>query len=377
MISLVFMTCACKKYANLVPPSLSSFNVTTNGIVFHLSDTVIFSFSSSVDQILFYSGEAGMNYANRNRLYSDGINKILFQSAMGSGSLLNKDSLRLMITSNLKSYDSAGVMAANWQDITDRNTQWPTALTSYWTTVYTPSDSIDITDFNAADSVNIAFKVLGKKDPQYAQRWWKIYGINILNIQNDGTVYSLNTGPYGNNNSSGASTPSYTGTSGIPILAYAGLFEVNIKNNPPPVSMTDVTQNFNSWDVGTYGINYFNSPLVIGGVGCNYNGRQIRTTYPITFNPGANINNDDNEDWLITEPVNLKQVNPDQGIIIKNPLDLAFTNFTYVIGTPGTYATYKYNFSKPGIYNVVFVGENRNNNKLEQVVRQIQITVTP
>ena len=375
------MTSACKKYANLAPSSLSSFNVTTNGTEFHVSDTVVFSFSAEADQIVFYSGEGGRNYVNRKRLNATGINKLNFSSAMGNGSLLNKDSLRLMITSNLKSYDSVGVMAAKWQDITERNTKWPTSLTSIYTTVYTPSDSIDITDFNGADSVNIAFKVLGKKDPLYAQRWWRVNAINILNSQSDGTIYSLNTGPYGNGNSNVASTPTYSGTSSIPLLAYAGLFEVNIKNNPPPVSLTDATQNFNSWDVGTYGINYYNSPLVIKTstniYGCNNNGVAIRTSYPVTFNPGPSLNNEDNEDWLITGPVNLKLVNPDQGVIIKNPLNLAFTNFTYVIGTPGTYATYKYIFSKPGIYNVVFVGQNRNNDKVEQVVRQMQITVTP
>jgi hypothetical protein len=380
VLLLLLATGACKKYENLEVPSPDSFQVTTARQTYRLADTVTFNLSAGPDQIVFYSGEPGNNYSNINRTLAAGINKLRFRCYMVNGSLLNKDSLRLLISTNLRRYDSAGVRAATWTDITDRNTKWPTALS----TTYTVSDSVDLSDYKEADSVFLAFKVLGKKNPLYAQRRWVIDTIKVMNILPDGTVYPLLTGPYlYAGMSTGVSTPAYTGTSSVSYFAYSGLFQVNMKNNLPPVSLTDATLNYNAWNVGTYGINFYNSPVQIpaGSAatlrGCNNNGIEIRTTYPVTFEPGPAVDNDDNEDWLITAPVRLKTVRPDVGITIKNPINLAVSNFSFVLNNPAVYATYKYRFSRPGIYNVVFVAQNRNQDKVSQVIRQVQITVTP
>jgi hypothetical protein len=370
-------TSACKKYEDFSPANLSNFDVTTASLTYRLSDTVVFNFSSGPDHIVFYSGEPGENYDNINRTSAAGINKLTFRCYMVNGSLLNKDSLRLMISRNLKSYDSAGVMAATWVDITERNTKWPTTLS----TTYKVSDSIDFSDFNDADSINIALKVLGKKNMLYAQRRWVVDTIKLMNILPDGTVASLLAGPYSYDVKSTVGTPAYTGTSSIPLFAYAGLFEVNMQNNPSPNNLTDVTRNYNAWNVGTFGVNFYNSPLIIPSgttvYGCNSNGVAIRTGYPVTFEPGPSVNNDDNEDWLITAPFSPRAVRPDVGTTIKNTINLAVANFTYVIGTPGLYATYKYKFSNPGVYNVAFVAQNRNNDNVAEVVKTLQITVTP
>lgn len=335
----------CAKYDEV--PTADDFAVTVNKQTLRINDSAIFYFNTGPDMIVFYSGEPGRNYANKDRMgAAPGINKLVFQSSMQQGVLVNNDSLRLLISSNLRGYDSASVLSATWTDITSRNTKWPATLS----TAYTTSDSIDISDFNTADSVNIAFRFLGKQYATAAQRRWQIQNLTLSNRLPDGTITPLFAAPF-----SGASVTSS--------FQYTGWVQVSVKNNTLP--------GFNAWNVGTGGISAADSVR-------NSNGIAIRTAYPIQFDPGTSVNNPDNDDWLITTKTSLKTVRPDAGLVIKNEVNAGFPGMTYVYNNePGVYAKYLYFFKTPGTYTITFVAQNLNRDKVQEVVKQVQITVTP
>jgi hypothetical protein len=76
---------------------------------------------------------------------------------------------------------------------------------------------------------------------------------------------------------------------------------------------------------------------------------------------GANANEADNEDWVITKAINLAAVNPDKGLPIK---DLS-----------GPVMSHSHIYTKPGIYKATFVMANTNVYDAREVVKEVEITV--
>ncbi len=312
------------------------FVVNSDKITYKAGDTATFTFSGKADLITFFSGEIGRRYENRTRRIAAGIPRLSFQTNMTQGVLANPDSIRLYVTTNLRGYDSTNVVNANWVDITNRNTKWPVALT----TTFTSSDTINLSEFNTADSINIAFRVINKQYATAAQRRWQVQNLVLTNTLPDGRITNL-----------------------FSTFANTGWVQANIKNNPAP-NLTATTNNFHAWNVGQAGVNALNSTLLISSRACNSNGIPIQTAYPITFDPSTANNMAENDDWLITSAVNLKTTNPDVGAGIKRATD-------------ATLKTYRYRFATPGTYVVTFLAQNQALNVIKEVVKQITITVTP
>ena len=332
LLSLIMFT-NCSKTTIESP---EDFKVTSLKATYKVGDTIVFNFTGRPDQIVFYSGEAGMRYENTERTTGSGIAKLVFQSSVQKGVLTNGDSLRLLVSSNLKGYDSVSIVKAAWTDITSRNTKWPTAISTSFTT----SDSINLTDFNN-DSINIAFRYIGKKSATVAQQYWRIQGLSLINILPDGTKTGL------------FAPPQIAGGTAASAFANTGWVEASLKNNNLP--------GFNAWNVGTANISAAKAVK-------NSNGINITTAYPITFDPGTTTGNEDNDDWLITTKVNLKQVKQDFGVAIKNGVALTMTKYNAL---PNAY------YKTPGTYTATFVALNMDITKAQKVVREVTFTVTP
>ena len=317
LFTIVFAS--CNNTDVLVEPSDFAISIDTLK-TYKVGDTLQFSIKGGfVDQIVFFSGELVKDYNNSSRTVSAGKPKLVFQTARPQGVLNGPDSLRLMISTNLKGYDSINVVSANWTDITNRNAKWPSAISSTFVT----SDSIDLSDFNnLSDSINIAFLAKGKKVLTGKQSRWQINNLTLGNFLPDGTVTPL------------FSTFDNTGWS-----------QVSMKNSTF------------AWNVGTWGVSGKSRTL-------NSSGITIRTSYPIEFNPGSGVNVDDNVDWLITSTVNLKKVTPDIGITLKNAMNLTMTNYSYI-------------YKKPGNYTITFVASNVKGVEMKRVVRQVRIKILP
>jgi len=317
---LIALLAACRKDdSHYAPDTPDDFKVSVEPKTsYKAGDTVQFRLAGDPDMIVFYSGEFGKHYEYRERTSEAGVSKLVFQAAMTQGVLPGLDTLQLLVSTDLKGYDAAGIAAATWMNITNRNSKWPTALSATFKT----SDSIDLSDLNPASQVNIAFRFTGKKVDMTQQRKWQIQNLSLTNRLADGT-----------------SSPLFNS------FANTGWVECDVKNNKK------------AWNVGEWNVSASNSVN-------NSSGVAIRTAYPITFDPGIDSAVDDNEDWLLTSAVDLKTVRPDAGAVIKTSTALRLTSYNYI-------------FKAPGIYNVVFWAVNARVNGSAGVARQVQITVAP
>lgn len=315
ILGFLMMAASCTKEQRAKDPN--DFMVSAEAHSYKAGDTVSFTLAGKPDMILFYSGEPGKRYEHRARLAAAGTEKLVFQTSMQQGVLPGTDSMQLLISTNLKGYDSASIVNATWTDITDRNKKWPSGLT----TGYTTSDSINLSDFNQADSINIAFRALGKKTAT-AQRKWQMQNLTLYNNLPDGT-----------------STPLFSS------FANPAWVQCSLKN---PAGV---------WNVGTWNVSNANAVNNSAGV-------PIRTAYPVTFDPGTATNTEENDDWLIATAIDLKRTKPDAGTIIKNRVNTSMSSYKYIFKTAGTYT-------------VTFEGMNVTDSETKGVVRQVQVTVLP
>lgn len=172
---------SCSKTLSI---DLISFEVTTSSTTYKVGDTVHFIFSGNADNISFYSGEPGTNYANRSRVTLPGLSQLQFTSFNQYGA--QKNTLQLLVSNNFNGlYDSADLYKATWIDITSRATL-STGVTG------TPSGVVDLSDFAAKNTpVNIAFKyvaVTGSIQPT-----WTVQSFNLNLLQSDNTVLPVAT----------------------------------------------------------------------------------------------------------------------------------------------------------------------------------------
>jgi hypothetical protein len=336
LVFLVILTMInCSKIMVIQINTPNDFNVSSTDSVFFVGDTIKFDLTGRPDQIVFYSGETGMRYANANRSTdTSGYAKLVFQTSVQQGVLTNGDSLQLLVSSNLKGYDKTSVRNATWSDITKRNTKWPTAVNTSFTT----SDSIVLTDFKKADSINIAFRYIGKKSATVQQRW-RIQGFSLVHNLPDGTKTGLFAAPQ---NASGVATSAF---------AYTGWVQVSMAN--------DTTTGFNVWNVGAFNQSSTNTAKTANGI-------TITGAYPLTFDPGPALSNEPNDDWVITSKVSLKQVKPDFGASIKNAVAVSMQRFNAL---PTAY------YKLPGTYTATFVAINQNIDESKQVVKQVKFRV--
>ncbi len=361
---VTFFNSSCKKLIDA--KSADGFNVETDKQSYNIGDTIVFSINKEVDEILFYSGKPGFNYNHINRTNEQGTNILKFQTSLSQANSSNYgDTLLLKIATDLKSYDSIGIANANWENLTSL-AKWPLITT----TGFVNSGSVDISKFNTSDSVYIGFQVLGKQNAATQQRKWQVQNLTLNNVLSDSTFTPLFAAPF-------TSSTSLT-TDTVPYFQFVGWSQVNIKNNP---HYSFINTNYNAWNIGDFGINAINAPLVINNKPCNSSGVSIQSAYPITFDPGPTTvkNNPDNEDWLITSPVNLKLVRHDfPTSVIKNFVNTPTKGMKYIKAN-GVYAKYYFlvdsTFKSGKTYDMVFVAQNSNLNQLKQVVKHINVSI--
>lgn len=287
----LFLSLSCKKMDVAQP----NFEVQLNKLQFKVNDTVRFNFSGSVENIVFYSGERGFRYANKDKVtIEQGIPQLQFTTALAGVAQAN--SLKILVTKNLLGNTPENLLATGWTDISSQVT-----LASNSTS--TVSGIVDLSPYATEGTpFALAFKYAAIMSPTAAQPTWVVRAFSISNLFPDNSsvpLVTLATGPW----------TSY-----------------NFKNPAAAwtVSATELRMN------------------------------------------GSAANTPDNEDWLVTGPLNLKATKEvaDFGLSIQNIAGRRLSNYDYIYKTPG-------------VYKVTLVGFNNNIDANKAVVREFEITVTP
>jgi hypothetical protein len=286
----VLLSVSCKKMDVAQP----DFEVQLSKLQYKANDTVRFNFSGSVENIVFYSGERGFRYANKDAVTIEhGIPQLQFTTALAGVAQAN--SLKVLVTKNLLGNSQENLLATSWTDISSQ-------VTLAANSTSTVSGIVDLSAYAAEGTpFALAFKYEAVMKPTAAQPTWVVRAFSISNLFPDNSSVSLVS------------------------LATAPWTAFNLKN---PAA---------AWAV---------------------------SATELRMNGGA-ANSPDNEDWLITGPLNLKATKEvaDFGLSIQNIAGRRLTNYDYVYKTPG-------------VYKVTLVGFNNNIDANKALVREFEITVT-
>lgn len=101
----------------------AALNVSLDKVEYQVGETVTFNLNGNPDNIVFYSGENGHNYAMKNRLFADNDLMVDFVSYTDQGPTTVVPNCRILVSNDFNgTYDKENVGAATWTDVSDQFT---------------------------------------------------------------------------------------------------------------------------------------------------------------------------------------------------------------------------------------------------------------
>lgn len=299
LVTLVFQSCEDLEEVE-VPNFEVAFNKTAK-----VGETITFTMNNAPDFLSFYSGEFGHEYKNNNRFKAEGEYFLSFDTARNyfDGTSATDDAWSLLASTD---YSGSGtvedVQAATWTDISDQ-------FTFATNRTYEPTNSgkVNISEFAGDEPVYLAVRVYaeGKKAEGNRQGVFRLFSFDISLAVADES-YSLD----------------------ITNLNSPGFKPVNVEGSHPTNSTKDIWNNKGSY-------------------------------YELSADQAEYTN----EDWLISNPINLAgAVPPDRGFPLKTYSDKL--------------ETFEYTYTEPGTYQVAFVGNNETIYGQKVNIKEYTITVT-
>ena len=314
MASLPFASC----YKD-GPPAVN-FNVTTADSVYSIGDTVIFKISGNPDNISFYSGDSGNNYAFRNQTTKNGGSvNFSFQIRASNDSVypaINSGAFKVLVSNNFSgnystdsiasaanSADSALINAATWTDVTSRFAI-PTSAANWALNTFYITPSVNISDVitNPNNPINIAFKFAADTTHYMGSNGISIGSLLLSSKFPDGSGTSFNVVPGGSKSSTWY--------------------------------VTNATNSLYSWATSSTQIKFI-------------------PKYSPTYT----------ESWAISNAFYPDAAKPDIAVPIKNITQSPLTTFAY-------------KFQQTGLHKVYFVASNDRVSGSSQVVREVDVDIT-
>ncbi len=282
-LGLFFFSCEKQKI------DAPNFDVRTDAVTYKVGQQVTFNFTGNPQNIVFWSGEKGHIYANRNRTSEQGVlQTVQFTSQAGAGTQNNN--LSVLVSNDFNgTYDAASIAKATWTDITSRAVLSSNATAGAGASV--SSGAVNITDLGSADDkpVYFAFHYLSPSNA-LIPRQWTISAFTVVNKLTDGTSNNV-----------------------VANLSNAGFQSVDVQNatyqwalTPNALSPTSMT-------------------LTAGGAGTAAN-----------------------EDWVVSAPVKLNTVSlVDYGVSVISLSTISPPkSYSYVFTSAGTYKVTFYAFNQ-------------------------------
>ena len=180
MLAILFASCMKEDIAS------ADMQVRANASSYKVGDTVVFRFEGAPDNIVFYSGENGHNYALKDRLYADNDLQVDFKTLVQWGVIY--DNLKLLVSSNFSGiYTKEEVDKATWTDISDK------AVFSIGQD-NTPSGIVSLKSYLSlvdTGSIYLAFRYTDFQKPQ--QNRWVIRSFNAVKVSPEGVQTNVAT----------------------------------------------------------------------------------------------------------------------------------------------------------------------------------------
>ena len=354
LIGLIIMVSCQKK---LVVKDAPDFSVSTNGTSFKAGTPVTFNIQGSADIISFYSGELFHDYALKDGRELDVTGKGLslsFKSGIAAGSpagTQNDQFSILMSTDFSGNYtDFAGVKAASWKNITDSFTLGSTSTT------LVASDTADLSSLVVAGKpVYFALKYINR--PQVANGFARQWIIESFSLNSKDTL------------SNGSRI-----TIADQIHAGFRIVDQNPVNAPARSTITTTR-------VTLYGPFYKNpndpifdpnNPIfnpknpIYNPDSTAYVATAVLPVY-VAYDPNSPYNDPQSENWAVSAPITIGKVN------LGNDWAVAVRSSVYSAKP----AVYNYVYKKPGIYKAYFVASNNTIDENKEVVKEVDVTITP
>ncbi|WP_303011642.1 DUF5017 domain-containing protein [uncultured Bacteroides sp.] len=164
----------------------AALNVSLDKVEYRVGETVTFKFDGNPDNIVFYSGENGHNYAMKDRLYADNDLMVDFVLYTDQVTAVHPN-FQVKVSNDFNGiYDVENVNAATWVDISDQYT-FPT------TVKLNTSSGIQNLKSYAGErddaKLYIAFRYFDLGEPQTNR--WVVRSINVDKISPEGVKTGL------------------------------------------------------------------------------------------------------------------------------------------------------------------------------------------
>mgnify|MGYP003577753642 FL=1 len=180
MLAILFASCMKEDIAS------ADMQVRANASSYKVGDTVVFRFEGAPDNIVFYSGENGHNYALKDRLYADNDLQIDFKTLVQWGVIY--DNLKLLVSNDFSGmYTREEIDKATWTDISDKAI-FSTGQDN------TPSGTLSLKPYlSSVDtaSLYLAFRYTDFQRPQ--QNRWVIRTFNAVKVSPEGVQSNVAT----------------------------------------------------------------------------------------------------------------------------------------------------------------------------------------
>ena len=163
-------------------------NVALDKQVYQVGEPVTFKLNGNPDNIVFYSGEVGHNYAYKERYHADGDLLVKFNSWVRYGDIYHN--LKFLVSSDFSGiYDKENVEAATWIDLSDK----------FRFSVgddQTPSGEVNLKEYvGAAEDARLFVAFRYEDEEKARQNNWIIRSIALDCVSAEGVRSSLATMP--------------------------------------------------------------------------------------------------------------------------------------------------------------------------------------
>lgn len=187
IVTAVILLASCAK-VDIGSPDLK-ITTSSGSLTYKVGDTINFLLEGNPDNILFYSGEQGHNYAYRDRTSIDNDLEIQFSTWQRYG--MPRQNLQLMVSTDFAGvYDVEHIQAAHWEDLTELAAFSPGIANDNF-----PSGVISLKPYLGADPKSLIYIALKYTDNQKSQGQnnWVIRSFNADQVSPEGQITNMAT----------------------------------------------------------------------------------------------------------------------------------------------------------------------------------------